>query len=132
MNRSEIDEEFWNAAREGRLRLPRCPCCHAWWWYPLDTGPCHAAAYEWVEIPTTSLVFTRTDVQRAFVPGQAVPFTLALVIPGAAPVVRLVVRLGGEAAIGDSVDLKGVAETENGPVLVFGARSDQSSRPTST
>jgi uncharacterized OB-fold protein len=64
-------EEFWAAAREGRLVFPRCTACGRYQWYPQAMCPaCRTMAFEWDEVRPEGYVFSHTTLRRSFVPGE--------------------------------------------------------------
>lgn len=80
--RFAASDPFWDALEDGTLRLPRCPACAAWQWYPLPTcAACRCATPEWVEVSQQGTVFTFTTVHRSFLPEAAVtvPYHVGLV-----------------------------------------------------
>lgn len=111
-----LDEEFWDAASEGVLRLPRCQRCHRWWWYPLDVGPCCGLEYEWVEVEATGTIYTATVVHRTFSPACTTepPYRVGLVEPFQATGVRLVSPVPEGLSIGSKVRLAGVSDAAEG------------------
>jgi uncharacterized OB-fold protein len=100
---------FWDGVAAGEIRLPRCPACGTWVWYPLPgVGHCRDASLEWRAISPVGTVFTHTTVRRPFLPGAdktSMPFTTILVEFDDAPGVRLVGVLaeGVEPAVGMQV-----------------------------
>lgn len=91
-------DPFWQALDDGTLRLPRCPRCDAWQWYPLPVcGSCRAAEPEWVDVPNRGIVFTFTTVHRSFLPEGAVtpPYNVGLVTLDGVEGPRLVSVLTG-------------------------------------
>jgi uncharacterized protein len=106
-----LAKEFWAGMAVGELRLPRCPLCGAWQWYPNDAGTECGLECEWITLAGTGMVFTHTTVRRPFLPGQTrdeVPFTVALIEPDGAPGVRLAANLapGVEPIIGMRVEFE--------------------------
>jgi hypothetical protein len=73
---------FWDAAREERLLIQRCPRCQRHVFYPRIACPyCAAAALEWVEASGRGTIYTFTVVESnapsAF---QAdMPFVIAVI-----------------------------------------------------
>src|SRR3546814_12615731 len=61
-------DEFWVAAEEGKLRLPRCPICREWSWYPPPTCGTDGVPPVWEEVPLTGTIFRFTVVHRSFLP----------------------------------------------------------------
>lgn len=72
---------YWEAAREGRLRLQRCPSCESFVWYPRGTCPtCGSNELQWVESPGHGSVYSFAILRRgdgAF--KDAAPYVLAYV-----------------------------------------------------
>jgi uncharacterized protein len=107
----ELTAPFWDGAERQQLVLPRCSACGTFQWYPDAAGPdCAGARYDWVEVPRTGTVFTRTRVHRAFLPEAAgsLPFTVAFVELDGVDGVRLVGNLDDDAdvQIGDRVEAR--------------------------
>ncbi|HEY9565312.1 MAG TPA: OB-fold domain-containing protein [Nocardioides sp.] len=100
-------DEFWVAAEEGKLRLPRCPICREWSWYPPPTCGTDGVPPVWEEVPLTGTIFSFTVVHRSFLPPGTVevPYTVALVELDGVPGPRLVgdVRTPEPVRIGDRV-----------------------------
>jgi uncharacterized protein len=72
---------FWDAALQGKLRLPVCSQCGAWRWLP---GTCRnncVAPAEWAECSGRGIVYAHTTVRRAPTAAfeAAVPYVLALI-----------------------------------------------------
>jgi uncharacterized OB-fold protein len=70
------------AARVGRLAMPRCTGCGRLVWYPRPRCPsCHAAVHEWETLSGLGTVYSATVVHRAPDPSleAAVPYVVALV-----------------------------------------------------
>lgn len=67
-----MDDEsrpFWDAAREGKLRLPRCLDCEFVIFYPRSRCPvCRSNRTQWVDLSGRGRVYSRTIVRRA--PGR--------------------------------------------------------------
>jgi uncharacterized OB-fold protein len=58
---------FWDAAREGRLVLPRCQRCGRAHWYPRHTCPfCASRDLTWVPAEGSGTLETFTVVRQAF------------------------------------------------------------------
>jgi uncharacterized OB-fold protein len=74
-------QAFWDAAKEGRLMLPRCTSCNRVHWYPRLICPyCHSRELEWIEGSGEGTVHTFAVQYRA-VPGWAeeAPFVSAYI-----------------------------------------------------
>jgi len=73
---------FWEGARAGELRIPRCAACGRYVWYPAAVCPeCGADEHPWTAVSGRGRIFTWVRVHRAFLPGYAprVPYVTALV-----------------------------------------------------
>ena len=75
-------EPFWEAARKGRLAVPRCTTCGAFRLPPLPLcSVCQSEGVEWVELPGTGTVYSYTVVRHALHPDLApvVPYVSGIV-----------------------------------------------------
>lgn len=100
-------EEFWGAARGGRLVFPRCTACGRYQWYPQVMCPgCRAMAFAWDEVRPEGYVFSHTTLRRSFVPGEdrAQARHIVLVKFVHVPGVTLVTNVRGDVA--PRVDLR--------------------------
>ncbi len=73
---------FWQAVREGRIVLPRCPACDNFVFPPRPHCPiCHGRHLDWVEVSGRAHVYTATVVHRATHPWfmDKTPYVYALV-----------------------------------------------------
>ena len=73
---------YWEGARAGKLRLPRCQDCGEAHFYPRAICPhCRSANLEWIDAQGTGTVFSFTIVQRAPSPAfqSLVPYAVAIV-----------------------------------------------------
>ena len=60
---------FWESAREGVLRLPRCRACGAWHWPPGPVCPdCLSERIGWRRASGRGVVSTWTRVHKAWFP----------------------------------------------------------------
>lgn len=87
---------FWDGARAGALRIPRCLRCAAFVWYPqLRCRRCGSEELRWTAVSGRARLFTWVTVHRALVPAQRdhVPFVTALVEIEEDASVRLATRL---------------------------------------
>ena len=81
---SETTKPYWDAAREGRLRIQRCRACATWIHYPRAWCPaCWSIDLEWQDASGRGRVVTYSIVHQA-------PFAS---YAGDAPYVLAVVRL---------------------------------------
>ena len=77
-----IDGPFWEAAREGRLVVPRCERCgHAWWPAIERCGDCDGGALAWFDVPPEGRVWSYAVYHRVFDPRLDVtaPYAIAAV-----------------------------------------------------
>ncbi len=72
---------FWDAAKAGRLLLPRCPRCSFVIWYPRAFCPeCGQSPVEWFEASGRGVIYTFTTVRRGEGAYRDTPqYTLAIV-----------------------------------------------------
>lgn len=72
---------YWQAAREGRLRVQRCLACGKGIFYPRSICPaCGGDRLEWIDASGRGQVYTYTVVRRAPEPFTAeTPYVVALV-----------------------------------------------------
>jgi uncharacterized OB-fold protein len=79
---SEISQPFWDASREQRLVLQRCPACDRSVWYPRAMCPtCLGEDLEWVEASGHGTVYAMSVHHRAPTAELAdfAPYVVALV-----------------------------------------------------
>ena len=83
--------EFYAGAAAGELRVPRCPQCGEFVWYPEPACPRDGGVPGWVAVSGRGTLFSWAVVQRAFLPAFAdkVPFVSALVAIDEDPRVRI-------------------------------------------
>lgn len=91
---------FWEGAAAGELRLPRCPGCGAFQWYP--EGPCRRCGAgegdgprRWEAVSGRGTLFSWTVVTHPFLPQfrGSLPLVPALVAVAEDPTIRLVTRI---------------------------------------
>jgi uncharacterized protein len=76
------EQPYWEAARDGRLVLPRCDNCE-WFWYPV--GPvcprCLSDRYSWMEPAGDGVVSSYVIYHKAWAPWLAdrVPYAVVQV-----------------------------------------------------
>lgn len=62
---SQVADEFWSRARDGRLQLQRCRECGSWVWYPRPWCPrCDGDDLGWQTCTGLGRVYTFTVVRR--------------------------------------------------------------------
>ena len=76
-----VSKPFWEGAKEGKFRLPRCTSCNRVHWYPRLICPhCHAMEIEWFEASGEGRLYSFAVQHRA--PGawaDEVPFVTAYI-----------------------------------------------------
>jgi len=86
---------FWDGARAGELRIPRCHACGAWIWYPRPTCPaCKSPDVAWTATSGRGTLYSFAVVRRALWEPYApfVPYATGLVALAEDPAVRIVTR----------------------------------------
>ena len=110
-------EEFWHAARDGQLLLPRCHGCGKHHWYPRRVCPfCMSDRVEWLPSSGNAEVYSYT-VMRLAQP----PFVLAYVTldEGPSMLTHLVGKHTDAWQIGDRVRVEFALTDGDYPVPVF-------------
>jgi uncharacterized OB-fold protein len=102
--------EYWNAARERRLRIRKCRACGSFHFMPRFLCPvCWSDQLEWRDAKGTGTVHSFTVIRRASAPAfnSRVPYVVALVDLEEGP--RMMANLLGDdalsIAIGDRVNV---------------------------
>ena len=75
-------QPYWDAARAGKLSLPRCTACGKTHFYPRAICPhCRSDQLDWIDAAGTGTVYSFTIVHRAPSPAFAthVPYAVAIV-----------------------------------------------------
>jgi uncharacterized OB-fold protein len=93
---TDDQREFWQAAAEGRLVLPRCDRCSTVIWYPRHLCPaCGSSEVSWFEASGRGTVYSYTVVHQGEGAFAAVtPYVIAYVELDEGP--RLLTNLLGE------------------------------------
>ncbi len=89
-------EGFWQGCREHAIRFPRCLQCGKFHWYPLHLCPyCGSGSLAYEAVGNRATLFTWAVIRRVMHPGlqERLGDVVALVIPEAAPNVRLVTNI---------------------------------------
>ena len=76
------DREFWQAAKEHRLVLPRCRDCGYVWFPPyLACGRCLSSNREWVTASGRATVWGYVEMAHPYIPSFApeIPYNVVLV-----------------------------------------------------
>ncbi|WP_066065676.1 Zn-ribbon domain-containing OB-fold protein [Frankia sp. EI5c] len=107
---TEETEPFWEAAREGRLLVERCPACAAESFPPYGIcRACRGRPVEFVEITGPGRIYSFTVNHQRWLPGLEVPYAIVLVEFPGHPGVRVAGRLRGcapqDVAIGAEVEI---------------------------
>ena len=82
VHRSPHTELFWNAAREGRLAVPRCNACGKYSMPPKGFCPrCRGQDYTYMTLSGRATLYTYSVVRHAVIPtlAERVPYVLAIV-----------------------------------------------------
>jgi uncharacterized protein len=76
-----VNEEYWRAAREGRLLIQQCPKCGHRQWYPRAVCTQCAADPEWLEASGRGTVHTYTVVRQQGIPAfkAELPYVITMV-----------------------------------------------------
>jgi uncharacterized OB-fold protein len=88
--------EFWLAAKEERLVIPRCDGCERYVWYPEEVCPgCGANEIPWVAMGGKAQLYSWAQVKHPLYPPykDQLPYITGLVILEEAPAIRYVTRL---------------------------------------
>ena len=68
-------EPYWNAAKQGMLRLRRCTACHEPHWYPRPLCPFCLADTEWIDASGGGTIYSVSVTRRA----GPIPYAIAYV-----------------------------------------------------
>jgi len=68
-------ETYWNAAKQGVLRLRRCTACREPHWYPRPLCPFCLADTEWIDASGTGTIYSVSVTRRA----GPIPYAIAYV-----------------------------------------------------
>ncbi len=76
-----VNEEYWKAAREGRLLIQQCPKCGNRQWYPRALCTSCGADPEWLETAGRGTIHTYTVVRQQGLPAfkAELPYVIAMV-----------------------------------------------------
>jgi uncharacterized OB-fold protein len=76
-----VNEDYWKAAREGRLLIQECPACGHRQWYPRALCASCAAEPEWLETAGRGTVHTYTVIRQQGIPAFKVelPYVVCMV-----------------------------------------------------
>ncbi|HEB91126.1 MAG TPA: hypothetical protein ENI85_16240 [Deltaproteobacteria bacterium] len=91
-----LTRPFWDAARKGRLVMPRCEDCARHVWYPEERCPdCRGERISWVDVSGRGRLFSWAEVKHLLHPpyeGQ-IPYVSGLVTLEEDPRIRYVTRI---------------------------------------
>jgi uncharacterized OB-fold protein len=109
-------EEFWAAAKEGRLLVERCAACGAESFPPRGMcRSCRARTMVPTEITSRGRVYSFTVNHQRWLPGLEVPYVIVLVEFPDHPGVRVVGRLRGCEPDDVSIGMEVEVGFEQGP-----------------
>ncbi|MBC7702655.1 MAG: OB-fold domain-containing protein [Rhodoferax sp.] len=58
-------EEYWNAAKQGVLRIRRCTACHRLHWYPRPVCPFCMGDTEWIDAAGEGTIYSVSVTRKA-------------------------------------------------------------------
>lgn len=116
--------EFFNGAKEGRLRLQRCTSCQTWGFPPISIcAECGSQEIEWADASGTGTVYSHGLLQRAYHPRHQdrLPLILAQVdIPeGLRLMTNIVDTDPDQVSVGDEVTAAFETFPDGGVLPVF-------------
>lgn len=77
---SWLTQPFWDAAKEGRLIVPRCNRCGSYFFRPeVACVNCLSLDWEWVESSGKGEIYSYSTVHRPAFPSFDVPYVIAAV-----------------------------------------------------
>jgi uncharacterized OB-fold protein len=112
---------FWDGARAGELRMPRCRACGRVVWYPRPICPsCGGWDLEWVPLSGLGTIHSQVVVRVPVSPGLEPPYVVALVDIDEGP--RFLAGIDapvGSTRIGDRVRVVWRARPDLPPLAMF-------------
>ncbi len=75
-----VNQEYWQAAREGRLLIQECPACGHRQWYPRALCTACAAAPSWLETSGRGTLHTFTVIRQQGIPAFKAELPYAVVM----------------------------------------------------
>lgn len=77
---SPLTQPFWDATKEGKLKLQRCTRCGEYVWTPqMICRHCLADALEWTEVSGEGEVYSFVVMHRAAIEAFEAPYTIAVI-----------------------------------------------------
>lgn len=77
---SDLTRPWWNAARDGRLLLPRCDSCGRHFFRPeVACTHCFSTEWQWVAASGRGTLYSYSIIHRPPVPGFVTPVVFAIV-----------------------------------------------------
>lgn len=126
---TKISAPFWEACREGVLKIQRCRECGTYVYYPAYMCPnCSSLALDWTVISGRGTVYSRTRIEEpvSAASGTRDPLVVALVELEEGPV--MMTNIVGENAedvrIGDAVEVTFQPVSDQIHLPVFIRRGD--------
>lgn len=125
------DLPFWDGARRGELRLPRCRACGETWWPPSPVCPkCLAGDVEWYPTSGRGRVASWVVFHKAYYPGFETPYNVAWIELEEGPrITSGVVDAPDDLRIGLPVDVVFEQLTDEITLPMFRPRLDRGGEP---
>lgn len=77
---SWLTQPFWDATKEGKLKLQRCTTCGEHVWTPqMACRSCLTETLEWSEVSGRGTVYSFVNIYRAANPAYTAPYTIVVV-----------------------------------------------------
>jgi uncharacterized protein len=109
----EDSRPYWDAARAGRLELPRCDCCGQLCFPPRPRCPrCLSTALTWTALSGAGRVYSFCVVYQAPLEALEVPYVIAQIELSEQPGLRLTANVVGCAPADVAVDMQVEVEFE--------------------
>lgn len=111
---------FWDGARHGELRMPRCTSCGRIEWYPRPFCLACNGELAWVPLSGRGQVHSQTVVRVPVLPGLEPPYVVAIIELEEGPrFLAAVEGPVGATAIGDRVEIAWRSRDPEPPLPVF-------------
>jgi uncharacterized OB-fold protein len=73
---TDVERPYWEAGREGVLRMQRCPPCEKPFFPPANRCPaCGSTDIHWVDLSGRGKIWSWVVFHRAFFPAVPIPYT---------------------------------------------------------